>query len=562
MIKITNTGQAFCDDKLLGYMGEYNARTIEIEYPRFEGTEYRLYFDVGNENPYMIELTGENFVVDNSLLVSARQVEMQFCAYKTDVMVFKSEIFYMYIRESIEGTPEACPTYEQSQDILTQIKDAMGNQIYPPKIGENKNWYIYSSSIGDYDDTGICAEGKKGAQGEAGASGPQGSKGDKGDSGPQGVKGDKGEPGTNGLDGMDGADGKSAYQTAAEAGYTGTEAEFAEVLSNISNIQGFSGDYNDLKNKPSSLPADGGNSDTVNSHTVEADVPENAKFTDTTYEIVTESSSGIMSSDDKKKVNGLKYFSNKNLLINSNFRVNQRGQTIYNTGNFAGNYTVDRWSVSHAGTVEVKDNGILMTSSTSENTGFAQTLDSSIIGKPMTLSLSVNGTVYAASGTVLAETDLLTDFEIGRAYVYTGIAGKTTVQIVINPGTSVTVNWVKLENGLIATEYIANDLAEELNICKRYYRVTRFTVSPGHMFDGSITGYIQDNTDMRIIPTVTAKSMTGALGKVSVGNNSGDYFIEADVLTFNNSGTSRVHFVPPSNANFYSGILYEDAEIY
>ena len=35
---------------------------------------------------------------------------------------------------------------------------------------------------------------------------------------------------------------------------------------------------------PTSLPANGGNSDTVNGHTVESDVPVNAKFTDTVYD--------------------------------------------------------------------------------------------------------------------------------------------------------------------------------------------------------------------------------------------------------------------------------------
>ena len=34
---------------------------------------------------------------------------------------------------------------------------------------------------------------------------------------------------------------------------------------------------------PTTLPADGGNADTVNNHTVEADVPSNAVFTDTVY---------------------------------------------------------------------------------------------------------------------------------------------------------------------------------------------------------------------------------------------------------------------------------------
>ena len=53
-----------------------------------------------------------------------------------------------------------------------------------------------------------------------------------------------------------------------------------------------SGSYNDLSNKPtiptipSSLPANGGNSATVNGHTVNSDVPANAKFTDTWRDVV------------------------------------------------------------------------------------------------------------------------------------------------------------------------------------------------------------------------------------------------------------------------------------
>lgn len=43
------------------------------------------------------------------------------------------------------------------------------------------------------------------------------------------------------------------------------------------------GNYSDLKGTPTSLPANGGNSSTVNGHTVNSDVPANAKFTDTVY---------------------------------------------------------------------------------------------------------------------------------------------------------------------------------------------------------------------------------------------------------------------------------------
>ncbi len=57
-----------------------------------------------------------------------------------------------------------------------------------------------------------------------------------------------------------------------------------------------------IKNKPTSLPANGGNSTTVNGHTVNTDVPSNAKFTDTKYNIATTSTNGLMSTSDKIKL--------------------------------------------------------------------------------------------------------------------------------------------------------------------------------------------------------------------------------------------------------------------
>lgn len=49
-----------------------------------------------------------------------------------------------------------------------------------------------------------------------------------------------------------------------------------------------------IKNKPTTMRANGGNADTVNNHTVKSDVPENAKFTDTTYEVFTKSTNGLV----------------------------------------------------------------------------------------------------------------------------------------------------------------------------------------------------------------------------------------------------------------------------
>lgn len=56
---------------------------------------------------------------------------------------------------------------------------------------------------------------------------------------------------------------------------------------------------------PTSMPANGGNASTVNGHTVNANVPSGAKFTDTTYAIATTSANGLMSKDMVTKLNGI-----------------------------------------------------------------------------------------------------------------------------------------------------------------------------------------------------------------------------------------------------------------
>lgn len=54
-------------------------------------------------------------------------------------------------------------------------------------------------------------------------------------------------------------------------------------------------------------PIDGAGSDaaTVNGHTVESNVPADAKFTDTTYSVATSSADGLMSAADKSKLDGI-----------------------------------------------------------------------------------------------------------------------------------------------------------------------------------------------------------------------------------------------------------------
>lgn len=56
---------------------------------------------------------------------------------------------------------------------------------------------------------------------------------------------------------------------------------------------------------PTTLPANGGNAQTVNNHTVNSDVPAGAVFTDTTYKAATASESGLMSMADKQRLDDI-----------------------------------------------------------------------------------------------------------------------------------------------------------------------------------------------------------------------------------------------------------------
>ena len=78
----------------------------------------------------------------------------------------------------------------------------------------------------------------------------------------------------------------------ATAGHTHTKDQVG--LGNVDNTAD--------ANKSVKYATSAGNASKVNNHTVNIDVPANAKFTDTTYGMATASSNGLMSSTDKTKL--------------------------------------------------------------------------------------------------------------------------------------------------------------------------------------------------------------------------------------------------------------------
>ncbi len=135
----------------------------------------------------------------------------------------------------------------------------------------------------------------------------------------------------------------------------------------------------------------------------------------------------IASSKNAETANFAKNVSNPNLLINGDFKVNQRGSTTYTE---AGKYTVDRWKLL-SGSVEVVTGGIIL------NGTITQTLEHT---PAMQVVASSNaGTISYSNGAVTLSTT-----------------------------TATLITYAKLEVGTTPTPFSPRPYAEELAMCQRY----------------------------------------------------------------------------------------------
>lgn len=154
-------------------------------------------------------------------------------------------------------------------------------------------------------------------------------------------------------------------------------------------------------------------------------------------------------------------FSNPNLLINPDFKINQRGSTTYTTG-----YTVDRWRITSA-TLNVTTK--TLSNSNSASGTFLQSLENKPTG---TFTVTLN--VASVTGTVKFSWKDGSTYKTGaviskglNTYTFTA-SSLTWVGIDIASGASVQLNYMKLEESSVATPFIRPNKAEELARCQYY----------------------------------------------------------------------------------------------
>ena len=242
--------------------------------------------------------------------------------------------------------------------------------------------------------------------------------------------------------------------------------------------------------------------------------------------------------------------SNPNLLINPDFKINQRGNSTYSaTGAFG---TVDRWVGTNA-KVDVNSDNTVTVSSLSGIGYYTQHEESISYGKH-TYSIyvqAITGTVKAfyknkdsediELGTLRQGLNTFTPSNDGFKSFFLSVAG----------GSSVTLKYAKVEQGSVATPFVAPNPAEELTKCYRFKYIGK-AVLRGRCTANQIFGFTKDlPTKLRTKPTTTFKS------KNSYNVNTVDVTLAEENNAVYIAGTAE-----NTNQTVIDVVLDLDAEIY
>lgn len=257
-------------------------------------------------------------------------------------------------------------------------------------------------------------------------------------------------------------------------------------------------------------------------------------------------------------------FSNPNLLINPDFKINQRGATSYEKQG----YSVDRWKIWNVTVTPSSNGGITIKNDKYTDSGtFIQVLENATEGDS-TLSCyvtSVSGTV-----TMVSDDNSQVVLKQGLNVVHTSKSTKNFT-IFLNRGTSITLKWVKLEQGKVATEFIAPNIAEELTKCNRFFRVLNVyegfvgAVSYWNLYTKFYVGAMRTTS-----PTITANVSSTTINlsgdntdrKLQLSNNISPTMYLNELIITHKSATN-FGYNAFTACIFRSAITYNvDAEIY
>lgn len=296
-------------------------------------------------------------------------------------------------------------------------------------------------------------EGPRGEQGLTGATGPQGEKGsqgDKGDAGPVGATGPQGPKGATGDTGPQGPQGVKG-----DTGHRGSRWVTGTMITG--------------KDTTAKVYPTGITDSLANDHYLNVN-------TNDYYRCVTGGNAAtatwmyVGTFADAKTLNGLtaeEFVNNENLLINADFKnpVNSSGKTEWIKPDNNLITVIDKWALEGStGTGAcLTDNGITLTKSSSNeyislvayntNHGISEKL---VTGEKYIISVKVDGVVYSLSltgGKYLADGVTFFKQDSGNAALKLFYTSSNALYI-RSYVDAITIEWIKLEKGSIATPFI------------------------------------------------------------------------------------------------------------
>ena len=176
---------------------------------------------------------------------------------------------------------------------------------------------------------------------------------------------------------------------------------------------------------------------------------------------------------------------NNNLLINSDFKaaVNQRGQTSYqsNAGDLRRIYTIDRWNMQNGTSCTINSSYITLKGNNNASAGtscFCQIIETALPAYTYTLQLSVKNVSGVVSMWIL-DKDMQrvkgTNLSVGVNKITVMNSSVCTVSIDLEHNAQIEIEWMKLEEGDVATRFTPRLYCEELNMCRRFFQILEFT---------------------------------------------------------------------------------------
>ena len=228
----------------------------------------------------------------------------------------------------------------------------------------------------------------------------------------------------------------------------------------------------------------------------------------------------------------------KNLIINGDFQVNQRGVSSGHTASGANEYTLDRWKILTSGQ-SITWTGTYSKTITAPAGGFTQIIEG--------LSIRTGTYVISWTGTATCTVD--------------GNSKSSGDTFTLTEGTNCTVTFssgtvanVQVEQGDAASQFESRSYGEELALCQRYYQKSynqgttpgTTTNINGRYETADSNGDIRKTTSlvqtMRTTPTITLYSQTGTSGRITyAGSDYSPELIESGdsrFRIFDNAGSS------------------------